>query len=131
MASNHQLTTHEIAIFSIMILGVLAATIGSHTVGNEGTSAFLAIIGGSAVALGGAWVYRISERRGEYDERYHQIALRGGGISLWVLYWAIFVWSQVESNIDITTPVLDPLTWLLAVPWVVFGLTYLYYRRVM
>jgi len=131
MVSNHQLTTHEIVIFGIMALGTLASTVGASIVGDEGISAFLAILGGSAVALGGVWWYRLSERRGEYDERYHQIALRGGGVSLWVFYWAVFIWSTVESNTDITTPVLDALTWLLLVPWVAFGLTYLYYTRVM
>lgn len=85
----------------------------------------------SAVALGGVWGYRISERSGDHDERYHQIALRGGAISMWVFYWAVVVWSQVESNTDITTPILEPLTWLLAVPWVAFGVAYLYYTRVM
>lgn len=122
---------YEVAIIGVMALGVLALTVGADTVGDGPISAFTATIGGFGVALSGAWGYRISERRGDYDERYHQIVLRGGAISMWVFYWAIVVWSQVESNTDITTPVLEPLTWLLAVPWVAFGLTYLYYTRVM
>ncbi len=118
-------------IVGIMVLGVLSLTIGADTVTHSSISAVVATAGGITVALGGIWGYRRSERRGEYDERYHQIALRGSAISLWLFYWAVVVWSQVESNTTITTPVLEPLTWLLTVPWIAFGIAYLYYTRVM
>ena len=131
MSTKDQLAHKEIAVFGLMVLGLLVSTVGADIVVDGSISAFLAILGGVAVALGGVWGYRRYERRGDYDERYHQIALRGGGVSLWVFYWAVFVWSQVGSNTEITTPILSPLTWLLAVPWVAFGLTYLYYTRVM
>jgi len=131
MTSENRLTNHEVAIIGIMVLGVMALTVGADTVGTGPISALTATVGGSAAALGGAWGYRITERRGDYDERYHQILLRGGAISMWVFYWAVAVWSQVDSNTDVTTPVLEPLTWVLAVPWVAFAVTYLYYTRVM
>ncbi|MCL9813828.1 hypothetical protein [Natranaeroarchaeum aerophilus] len=127
MTSNYQ----SKAVIAIMVLGVLALTVGADTIGEGPISAFIAMVGGFAATLGGVWGYRLSERRGDYDERYHQIALRGGAVSMWVFYWAVAVWSQVESNTEITTPILEPLTWLLAIPWIAFGLAYLYYTRIM
>ncbi|WP_250137894.1 hypothetical protein [Halorientalis salina] len=127
MASKHQ----SKAAIGIMVLGLLALTVGADTVGDGPISALIATVGGVAAATGGVWGYRISERRGDYDERYHQIILRGGAISSWVFYWAVAIWWQVDSNTDITTPILSPLAWLLAVPWVTYGLAYLYYTRVM
>jgi len=70
MANDNQLPARKIAIYGSMILCILASsTITAATVGDRRISAFLAILGGSALALGGIWVYQISERRGEYDER--------------------------------------------------------------
>jgi len=119
------------ASIGLMAIGVVAMTVGADLAPDGPAGGVLAAGGAVAVVVGGVWGFRLAERRGDHDERYFQITLRGTAFSLWGFYWAVVGWSQFADNTTATTPVLDPLTWLLFVPWVVFGGTYWYYTRVM
>lgn len=111
--------------------GVISMTAGADVAPDGPLGGLLAVCGGLAVFVGGVWGFRLSELRGDFDERYFQITLRGAAFSLWGFYWTVVAWSQLSDNADIATPVLDPLTWLLFVPWAVFAVSYWYYTRVM
>ncbi|OAQ51406.1 hypothetical protein HTG_17085 [Natrinema mahii] len=116
---------------ALMIAGVVALTVGADVAPDTGTSAALAIGGGLLVTLVGVWSFRLAERRNDYDERYLKIGLRGTAVSLWAFFWAVAVWTTLERSTDLTTPILEPLTWLMAVPFLVLPSAIWYYERVM
>lgn len=129
MANENQLRLY--GSLGLMIAGVVALTVGADVAPDPSISALLAIVGGVVVAGSGVWSFRLSEKRNDFDERYLKIGLRGATISLWVFFWAVSVWAALERSTDITTPVLEPLTWLMIVPFVVLTGTVGYYERVM
>jgi len=114
---------------ALMVAGVLGLTVGADLAPSATAGGALAAGGSLAVIFGGIWAFRTEERRGEYDERYFQITLRAAAFSLWAFYWAVSAWPQFADATDLSTPVLDPLTWLSFVPWVVFAVSYWYYTR--
>lgn len=122
---------HTYGSVGLMTAGLLAMTVGADAVTEARSSLLLAALGGIAAVVGGVWGFRVSELRNGYDERYLAIGLRGAAVALWAVYWSVAAWSQIESNADVTTPVLDPLTWLMLVPLSVFLVTVAYYDRVM
>jgi len=117
------------ASIALMAAGVVGLTVGADLAPGATAGGALAAGGGLTVILGGIWGFRTEERRGEHDERYFQITLRAAAFSLWAFYWAVAGWSQFADATDLSTPVLDPMTWLLFVPWVVFAASYWYYTR--
>lgn len=121
----------EYGSMGLMIVGLAATTVGADVVADAGSSGLLAAFGGLAAVVGGVWGFRTSEKRNGYDERYLQIGLRGAAFALWAFFWSVAAWKQIESNADVATPVLEPLTWLMTVPAVVFVVTIAYYERVM
>lgn len=116
---------------ALMIVGVVALTVGADLATDPTSSAVLAVGGGLLVSVVGVWSFRLAERRNDYDERYLKIGLRGAAVSLWAFFWAVSVWAALERSTDITTPVLEPLTWLMLVPFLVLPSTVWYYERVM
>ncbi|AGB33189.1 hypothetical protein Natpe_3403 [Natrinema pellirubrum DSM 15624] len=115
----------------LMVAGVIALTVGADVAPDPEISTALAIGGGLLITLVGVWSFRLTERRNDYDERYLKIGLRGTAVSLWVFFWAVAVWTTLERSTDLTTPVLEPLTWLMIVPFLVLPSTIWYYGRVM
>jgi hypothetical protein len=115
----------------LMTAGVLALTVGADVAPDPTASTALAVGGGLVVTVVGVLSFRLAERRGDYDERYLKIGLRGAAVSLWAFFWAAAVWSSLDGNTAITTPVLEPLTWLMLVPFAVLPGVVWYYERVM
>lgn len=124
-------TIRSYSSIALMVTGFVAMSVGADVVSDETLSVALAVLGGLTVIFGGVWAFQTTERQSDYDERYFRITLRGTAVSLWAFYWGVFVLSQLEDNVEVTTPVLEPLTWLLLVPWVAFAGTFWYYTRVM
>jgi len=116
---------------ALLTIGVLALTIGADVVSDPALATALSIGGGIGVTVAGVWGFRASEKQNEYDERYLEIGLRGAAVALWVFYWGAMVLSSLDRGDGVATPVLDPLTWLTLVPFVVFFGTVSYYDRVM
>mgnify|MGYP000271114788 CR=1 FL=1 len=116
---------------ALMTVGVLALTIGADVAPDPALATGLSIGGGIAVTVAGVWGFRASEKQNEYDERYLEIGLRGAAVALWVFFWGAMVLSSLDRGGGVATPALDPLTWLMLVPFVVFFGTVSYYDRVM
>lgn len=124
-------SVQEYGTIGLMVGGLLALTVGADVAPDPELSAGLAIVGGLVIAIGGVWGFRNAEKQGEYDERYLKIWLRGGALSLWVFYWAVAILNTIDRTGSVATPVLEPTTWLMLVPWVTLFGTVWYYERVM
>ncbi|WP_256391725.1 hypothetical protein [Natronoarchaeum rubrum] len=119
------------ASIGLMILGVAALTVGADIAPDPALGNSVAIGGGAVVTVAGVWGFRIAEKQNGFDERFLKISLRGAAISLWAFYWAVSVAGALDLGSGVATPVLDPLTWLMPVPFVVFFVTVSYYERIM
>ncbi|SNZ16070.1 hypothetical protein SAMN06269185_2688 [Natronoarchaeum philippinense] len=129
MGLTYRTQTHSSIV--LMALGVLALTVGADVAPQPSTGTALAVGGGLVVTVAGVWGFRLVEQRDDFDERYLKIGLRAAAIALWAFYWAASVVAALDRSGGIATPVLDPLTWLMMIPFVVFFVTALYYSRVM
>jgi len=123
--------TQSYGSIALMSLGVLALTVGADVAPDPTLATGLAIGGGVVVTVAGVWGFRTAEKQNDFDERYLKIGLRAAAISLWAFYWAASVGAALGRGGGVATPVLDPLTWLMLVPFVVFVGTVSYYDRVM
>lgn len=126
-----ELSIKHYALLGVMAIGAISLTAGADLASNSTTGIILAILGGIAVTISGIWLFRTAEKEKGYDERYLKISLRGGTISLWAFYWAAISLDSIQGNTELTTPVLDPLTWLITVPFIVFPCVTWYYSKVM
>lgn len=114
----------------LMIVGVAALTVGADVASSPRTAVTLAV-GGSGLVLAVMLSYELQPHDpGEVDERFAEIRYRACSTGFWTLFFGVMATNRALGVADVTTPVLEPLTWLGVLGIVVFFGSYSYFSRV-